>query len=203
MLFSDQLPEEYLHLLQSLEPSYLKSDDPIRQSGFSGGEVRWRLEREPILDAISADGDFLDVGCANGFLLDCLLQWGQERGLTLTPYGVDMGSRLIELARKRLPCYAANFYVGNAWNWEPPRQFRYVYALYDSVPPDYLAEYVQRLLARCVVPGGRLILGAYGSRSRHLPPFDLAAFLCAARHTVAGTSQGGDPIIARFAWVDK
>jgi SAM-dependent methyltransferase len=203
MAHSDALPEDYLRLLQSLEPSYLQSDDTLRQSGFGGGLARWREEREPILDAIDSDGDLLDVGCANGFLLECLVQWGQERGLALTPHGVDLGPRLVELARKRLPSYAANFHVGNAWNWEPPQRFAYVYALYDSVPPNYLTEYVQRLLARCVVRGGRLIMGAYGSRSRHQQPFDIASFLRANGFTVAGTSEGGNPTIARFAWIQK
>jgi SAM-dependent methyltransferase len=201
MLHSDALPDDYLRLLLSLEPSYLQSDDPIRQSGFGGGAARWREEREPILDAIDKDGELLDVGCANGFLLECLLVWGQQRGLALTPHGVDLGPRLVELARSRLPRYAANFHVANGWNWEPPQRYDYVYALYDSVPADYLTLYVQRLLARCVGVGGRLIIGAYGSRSRQQQPFDIAAFLRANGFAVAGTSQGGHPTIARFAWI--
>src|SRR5262245_18750715 len=108
MVHSDALPDDYLRLLESLEPAYLQSDDPIRQSGFGGGAARWRAEREPLLAAIEKDGALLDVGCANGFLLECLLQWSQPRGLTLTPHGIDMGPRLVELARARLPLYAAN-----------------------------------------------------------------------------------------------
>ncbi len=203
MTDSDALPEGHLRLLHSLEPAYLQSDDPIRQSGFGGGAARWREEREPILDAIDSDGDLLDVGCANGFLLECLMEWAQERGIRLTPHGLDIGPRLIELARQRLPGYAANFSVGNAWNWQPPQRFDYVYVLYDSVPPDYLAEYIQRLLARCILPGGRLIIGAYGSRSRQLLPFDIAAFLHTNGFAVAGTAEGGSPVIARFAWIQK
>lgn len=110
---------------------------------------------------------------------------------------MDLGPRLIARAQQRLPRYAANFFVANAWDWEPPRQFRYVYALYDSVPQDYLAEYVRRLLTRAVADGGRLIIGAYGSRSHQLPPFDVAAFLPTAGFTVAGTSQGGNHTSAR------
>lgn len=203
MRLPDQLPEEHQRLIESLGFHYLQHEDPSRQSGFGGGAVRWREEREPILDAIDSDGDLLDVGCANGFLLESLVQWGQERNLVLTPYGVDLGQGLIEVARKRQPHFIANFFVANAWNWEPPRKFGFVYALHDCVPLDYLTEYAQRLLTRAVAPGGRLILGAYGSRSRQLAPFDVAAFLRSAGFVVAGAAQGGNPVQARFAWVDK
>lgn len=61
------LPNDFLCELELLEAAYLKEDDRIRQSGFSGGAERWRAERGPILDAIDTDGDLLDVGCANGY----------------------------------------------------------------------------------------------------------------------------------------
>ncbi len=197
------LPREFLERLATLEASYLAEDDPVRQSGFGGGPERWRAEREPILEAVDADGDFLDVGCANGYLLECLVAWASERGVTLVPYGLDYGARLVELARQRLPEFADNFFVGNAWDWDPPRQFRYVYSLYDCVPEHYLAEYVHRLFHRAVAPGGRLIVGAYGSRSEDIPPFDVERFLRSAGFVVAGTAHGGDPPITDFAWVDK
>ncbi len=158
------LPESFLQELAELEESYLRESDPIRQSGFGGGPARWRAEREPLLDAIDADGDLLDTCCANGYLLECLVEWGRERGIAITPHGLDLGARLVELARKRLPLHAANLHVGNTWEWEPPRRYRYVYALTDCVPVEYLPALVTRLLGRIVEPGGRLILGAYGSR---------------------------------------
>lgn len=198
----DSFPADYLHRLTSLEAAYLSSDDPMRQSGYSGGPVRWRQERELILDAITGDGELLDVGCANGYLLECLLAWGKERGLSLIPYGLDLGPGLIELARQRLPHFADHFFVGNAWNWQPPHPFAYVYALYDIVPLDKLAECVHRLLTRMVAPNGRLILGAYGSHSRQIAPFEIGDFLQAAGFTLAGTSAGGDPLISRFTWLD-
>ena len=114
MVARRQLPMRFLRELEALESSYLREDDPIRQSGFGGGPERWRSEREPILDAIDGDGDILDIGCANGYLLECLVTWGRERGLSLVPHGVDQGSRLIELARARLPDFHSNFHVGNA-----------------------------------------------------------------------------------------
>jgi SAM-dependent methyltransferase len=198
----EALPEEFIALLEHLERSYLLTDDPIRQSGFGGGPERWREEREPLLDAVDASGDLLDVGCANGYLLECLVEWGRERSLEITPHGLDLGPRLIELARRRIPEHAANMHVGNAWDWVPPRRYRYVYSVHDCVPEAFLERYVARLLADVAEPGGRLIVGAYGSRSRGSAPFDVASFLRSAGHRVAGVSQGGRPPVSAFAWVD-
>jgi len=203
MKLTARLPDNFLRKIKALESAYLEHDDPIAQSGFGGGAERWRAEREPILDAVKSDGELLDVGCANGYLLECLVKWGLERGVKLTPYGVDIGARLIELAKKRLPQFAENFYVGNAWDWEPPRQYRYVYALYDCVPQEYLKDYVYKLLSKAVAPGGRLIVGAYGSRSRGTAPFDVDGFLNSVGFEVCGTAEGGCPPITKFAWVDK
>lgn len=196
------LPATFLAELRELEESYLQRTDSIEQSGFHGGAERWRAEREPILDAITRDGELLDVGCANGYLLECLVAWGRERGLSLTPYGLDQGRRLIDLARRRQPHVADHFFVGNAWDWEPPQRFRYVYTLLDAVPLDYCAAYLHRLLARVVADGGRLIAGDYGSRSRGLPARDVAAVLRSAELTVAGEATAGDGV-ARFAWAER
>lgn len=196
------LPAEFLERVRRLETAYCSESDPIRQSGYAGGPARWRAEREPILDAVRDDGDLLDVGCANGYLLECLVRWGAERGHRLTPHGVDIGPRLIGLARARLPAFAANFHVADAWAWQPPRRYRYVYALYDCVPESHFGEYCHRLVGRAVEPGGRLIVGAYGSRSRHLDPPDLGDWLRQLGFTCAGTSCGGKPVVSCFAWVD-
>ena len=201
-ILSRTLPPGFLRHIEGLEEAYLEHNDPIRQSGFSGGAARWRAERGPILDAVESDGDLLDVGCASGYLLKCLLQWGSERGLRLVPHGLDLGGRLIELAKERLPEYAANFHVGNAWDWQPERKYRYVYMLYDCLPLDYLAEGVSRLLGQVVAPEGRLIIGAYGSKSDSIPPFGIGDFLESEGFEVVGRSEGGEGPITKFAWLD-
>ncbi len=196
------LPQSFLRHIEELEDAYLRERDPIRQSGFSGGAERWQAERSPILEAIESGGDLLDVGCANGYLLKCLKEWGCERGLRLVPHGLDLGGRLIELAKERLPEYADNFHVGNAWDWQPERKYRYVYMLYDCLPLDYLAEGVSRLLEQMVAPEGRLIIGAYGSKSDSIPPFDIGDFLESEGFEVVGRSEGGEGPITKFAWLD-
>ena len=187
--------------LRAMEESYLRWTDPIRQSGFGGGRERWRMERELILDAVPDDGDFLDVGCANGYLLECLVQWGHERHVRLTPYGVDCGAKLIALAKERLPQYVSHFWVANSWEWGPPRKFPYVYSLYDCVPEELLPEYIRRLATRYVRPGGTLVLGAYGSYSRREAARDVAADMAAAGFHVAGSSARGELPVARVAWI--
>jgi hypothetical protein len=66
-----------------------------------------------------------------------------------------------------------------------------------------LVPYARRLLRRVVEPGGRLILGAYGSRSRGEPPFSIADRLVEAGLAVAGSSLAGLPPIVAFAWLDN
>ena len=124
---------------------------------------------------------------------------GGERGLKLIPHGLDQGSKLIQLAKRRLPEYADNF---NVWDWQSPRKYRYVYMLYDCLPLDYLSEGVGRLVEQVVARQGRLIVGAYGSKSDTVPPLDIAAYLESAGFVVVGRADGGIPPITKFASID-
>jgi SAM-dependent methyltransferase len=197
-----KLPASFLERLTQLETLYLLKGDPILRSGFGGGPERWRREREPILDAIEADGSLLDVGCANGYLAECLVEWGRERGVQLIPHGLDAGRYLINDAQARMPAWRANFHVGNAWDWHPPRKYSYVYALWDCVPPYFLGACLKRLHREFVAPGGRLIIGSYGSRSRSEKPWDMKSFLNSIGLKVAGRSAGGEPRITSFFWIN-
>jgi len=198
----DGLPPEFLQHLEKLEEAYLRESDPIRQSGFNGGAQRWLAERSPILIPVTSDGSFLDVGCANGYLLECLVRWASDTGVTLTPFGVDYSARLVALARERLPRFSDHFHIANAWGWTPPRRFQYVYSVFDCVPQALLGDYVRHLKTHVVAPRGRLILGAYGSRSRNELPARIDELLEALRYTVAGCAVAGIPETARFAWID-
>jgi 2-polyprenyl-3-methyl-5-hydroxy-6-metoxy-1,4-benzoquinol methylase len=86
-----------------LERAYLTSEDPRGGSGFRGDEVRWERVRRPILSAVDRDGTFLDVGCANGLLMESVAAWAAEDGLQVELYGLDLIESLAALARRRLP----------------------------------------------------------------------------------------------------
>lgn len=194
--------DEFLENCRRLESAYLESDDPIAQSGFSGGRERWVAERSPLTEAIDRDGDFLDVGCANGLLAADVTVWAAGRGFTLIPHGIDLGSALVDLARSRLPEFADNFVTANAWKWQPDRRWTFVYSLLDLSPRERWCEWVRRLLG-WVEPGGCLILGSYGSRSRDVAPMDVAAVIQGCGLPVEGSSAGGEPVTARFAWTGR
>jgi SAM-dependent methyltransferase len=198
-----QLPDSFIRELDALAVDYLAQTDPIRQSGFGGGAARWRAEREPILDAVNAGGTFVDLGCANGYLLECLVAWSNVRGLSLIPYGVDHSAGLIELARQRFPGFESHFVAANSWSWQPAQRFQFVYTLHDAVPSEYLSAYLRRLLDDTVTPGGRLIVGAYGSRSRGLMPYDVAEFMVDVGLPLVGQATGGDPPIVNIAWAER
>ena len=139
---------------------YLASDNPRGQSGHGGDETRYRYTQEMILDATEGDGTFIDVGCANGYLMEKLKDWSLERGTRLEFYGLDISEELIALAKQRLPQWKDRFYVGNALYWEPTSKYRYVCVReLDYVPQGKRRVFFFHLLNRFVDEGGRLILG--------------------------------------------
>jgi SAM-dependent methyltransferase len=142
------------------DAAYLESEGPRAQSGFGGDEARWEVGRRPIADAIDRDGTFLDIGCANGYLLECVVRWSAHR---IEPYGLDFASAVAALARERLPHWADRIFTGNALTWDPPRRFDFARTELVYVPYERRRGYVQRLLDRFIEPGGRLIVCGYGS----------------------------------------
>ena len=106
-------------------------------------------------------GDFLDVGCANGYLLECCVKWTGERGIVIQPYGLDISRKLVQLARRRLPQVADHFFVGNAREWIPSLRFDYVRTELVYVPAEYEKSYVGHLLKSYLKLGGRLLVTNY------------------------------------------
>jgi hypothetical protein len=157
-----QIDEKTWHdeIEEIIGDAYLASDDPRTQSGKSGDEAEWRWSRELILDAIPAGGTLLDIGCANGYLMESVRRWGIERGIDVEPYGLEISWRLAGLARRRLPQWADRIWVGNVTQWAPPRRFDLVHTGIDNVPPDRQRDLLLRLVCEFVVPGGRVVLRA-------------------------------------------
>ncbi len=149
------------NLKNTLETAYLSHSEPWRQSGMSGPEERWVSLRKPVADCIDRPGAFLDIGCANGYLLECVLRWTAERDLKIDPFGLDISTKLVELARKRLPHYEAQLYVGNAFTWIPPRRFDFVRTELVYVQAEQEKPYLERLLHQFLMPGGKLLVANY------------------------------------------
>ena len=70
-------------------------------------------------------------------------------------------------------------------------KFDFVYSIADCVPEKFLPTYVARLLDRYVKPGGRLIVGHYGSKAKRVEPLDVAEVLNNFGFPVAGSMKGG------------
>lgn len=191
---------------QKIETSYLESDNPYQQSGWGSTPQRWRLGRELILEAVSHNGTFLDIGCANGLLLGYLMQWASERGIQLIPYGIDISPKLIELARRRLPAFASNLAVANGFYWQPPNRFDYVHTLLEYVPDELQPDYLKQLLHQALAYAGRLIVSSYSNRTQQRQPIDVAATLQQHGFPVAGSTTSLDQdgwVLTRVAWVDS
>ncbi len=154
------------------EEHYLASADPHAGSGFGGDEARWEAARRPIVEAIDRDGSFLDVGCANGLLLESIVAWSPYR---IEPYGLDFSPRLVELARRRLPQWADRIYRGDALEWrpEPPRRFDFARTELVYAPPGRERELVEQLRSYA----DRVIVCGYGGGRRNLPVPDVGGQL--------------------------
>jgi hypothetical protein len=140
--------------------AYLAVADPRAQSGKSGDEDEWRWSRELALDAIPEGGSVLDVGCANGYLMESFHRWGQERGVNIEPYGLDISWRLASLAQRRLPHWSERIFVGNVLEWVPTRRFTMVHTAFDYVTPNKQKKMIERIQRDFLVDGGKITLRA-------------------------------------------
>jgi SAM-dependent methyltransferase len=142
---------------------YLASADPRGQSGKSGDEVEWQWSRELVLDALppgAGPHHVLDVGCANGYLMESLERWGRERGRIIEPHGLEISPRLAALARARLPRWSERIATGDLLSWAPPRRYDLVHTALDYVPVARRRESLERIARELVSPGGRIVLRA-------------------------------------------
>lgn len=184
------------------ELSYLREGGTAEEgSGFGAGPEQWRVQRRMVVDGLDADGTFLDLGCANGLLMESVVAWAAQDGRTVEPYGVDLAPGLVAEARRRLPHWADRIAEGNALDWVPAdgRRFDFVHVLADLVPPARFPGLVRHALDRLVAPGGRLLVSVYQPAGGTAP--DAAQRLAAAGVEVAGSASGtGAPRTATTAW---
>ena len=187
-----------------LERAYLTSEDPLGGSGFRGDEVRWERARRPIVSAVDRDGTFLDVGCANGLLMESVAAWAAEDGFRVEPYGLDLIESLAAIARRRLPQWENRIFSGNVTDWHPPLRFDFVHTNLEYVPPHRRREMVERLLCEYLVAGGRLIVSSYGSSRCPSPRAEpVGEILRNWGYTPDGETEAADTngvVITRVAW---
>lgn len=185
-----------------ITPAYLAADTPWGQSGKSGDAASWERARSLLVDGARA-GTFLDVGCASGYLMECMVRWCADAGLACEPYGLDIAPELAALARSRVPRWSERIFVGNALDWTPPRRFDVVRTGLEYVPKRRRRDLVARLLDDVVARGGRLIVGVYSEEREDLATErELAAWGFA----IAGRSERlhRDPRLAyRIVWIDQ
>jgi SAM-dependent methyltransferase len=193
---------------EGLEERYLAAADPRGGSGFRGDEARWERGRRVIVRAIDRDGTFLDVGCANGLLMESVSRWARQQRHAVEPFGLDASARLVELARTRLPAWADRFFVGDARRWAPPHgmRFDFVRTELEYAPLDERPALVRHLLLDVVAPDGRLIVCAYGKASAGVETVEpVSDPLRAWGHVLAGADDAHDANGVRFtrvAWID-
>jgi SAM-dependent methyltransferase len=164
----EQLQDWFAEVKQILENAYIVAATPWQQSGKRGTFEDWMRLRLPNLAPVNRPGTYLDVGCANGYLLECLLAWTQLKGVKIEPYGLDLSLKLVTLAKKRLSTYTNNIYRGNIWDWQPLRRFDYVRTELDYVPYNYRKLLIERLLREFLEEDGKLLLSHYRSSRDNL-----------------------------------
>jgi len=206
--------EYYERIRTLLEDAYVSADergDVFGGSGSTGDMTSWEAKRRVIACAFDRSGSWLDVGCANGLLMETLTAWVAESGHRIEPYGLDLSQRIAERARKRLPHWATRIWTGNVMKFEPPIRFDYVTALADAVPIQNRGALLMRLVHLYLKPGGRLILSCYrpGGFLLGKPALEAesaAAIIRAEGFEPVGEAQVRDPVTGapkvRVAWID-
>jgi SAM-dependent methyltransferase len=206
--------EYYERIRALLEDAYVSADergDIFGGSGSSGNMTSWEGKRRVIARAFDRAGSWLDVGCANGLLMETLAAWVAESGHRIEPYGLELSERIAERARKRLPHWATRIWDGNVMKFEPPIRFDYVTTLTDVVPIQSRGALLTRLAHLYLKPGGRLVLscyrpGAFVFGKPALEAESAAEILRAEGFQPIGEAEVRDPVTGtakvRVAWVD-
>ena len=174
-------------------PAYLAAETPEAGSGSSRDRAGWEYGRSLIADAVSPGWSFLDVGCANGHLMESMAAWAG-----VEPYGLEISPELAALARRRLPQWEDRIWVGNALTWEPPRRFDAIRTGLDYAPAGRRRDLVEHLLGFC----GRLVVGVH-NEERDAPGFEEE--VASWGFDIAGRSARDHPhpqLVYKVFWLD-
>jgi hypothetical protein len=187
---------------KELTKLYLSADNPRAQSGHGSDIYRWRSVQWMILEAVYHDGSFIDVGCANGHLIESLDRWMRDTDVKVEFYGLEISQGLFDLARQRLPDFASRLFLGNALYWKPPFAFDYVYTMIlPEIPRDLRKKFLNNLFENYVKSSGRLILGSW--RVKELEEELPALGFTPSGYCEKTVPRGEAYEVRRIVWFDK
>jgi SAM-dependent methyltransferase len=174
-------------------PAYLTAETIEGGSGSSRDARGWEYARSLLADAVEPGQSFLDIGCANGLLMESMARWSR-----VEPYGLELSPELAQVARRRLPHWADRIWVGNALDWSPARSFDVVRTGLDYVPSPRRRQLVEHLLSYA----GRLVIGVF-NEERDLRSIE--AEIASWGFQIAGRTDRlhPHPLLAyRALWID-
>jgi len=98
----DELDDEGWHraVAALVVPAYLGAETPEGGSGHSGTPDDWDYSRCVVGTALDRDGTFLDVGCANGLLVESVSRWAAAKRLALEEKVASWGFRVAGRAER-------------------------------------------------------------------------------------------------------
>ena len=198
-------PEWHRRVGAIIGPAYLAATDPRAQSGWSGTPEEWERARRFVFSCVDHDGSLLDIGCANGHLMESAAEWLAQSGYHVEPYGVEILPDLAGLARRRLPHWADRIVIANAAEWIPERRFDFVRTGLEYVPRSLRPSFLRHLLRFTVAPGGRLIVGAHSEVAGQPPRLEAEVagwgFSISGRADVPHAQD--HRVVRRAFWIDN
>ena len=154
----------YRAMAAIIAPAYTRAPTVQGGSGHGGTAEDWEWSRGLVADAIDRSGTFLDVGCANGLLMESVERWAKERRFDVVAHGLDIAPELADLAVRRVPMFQGRVQAGNALGFRPTKRFDLVRTGLEYVPRPRRRALLTWLLDEVVTEGGRLIIGKHNER---------------------------------------
>ena len=194
--------DQYFDLTcKELTDYYLSRVRPQEQSGHHGSDAWYRSVRMMILEALERDGRFIDVGSANGFLIESLAGWAAGLGLNVEFHGVELSVGLHCLSLQRLPGWEDRLFNANAYYWKPGAKYDYVYTMIlPDIPEDYQEPFLRHLYHEYLSDGGRLLLGPWNGHG-------LEARIEEMGFRISGYCEKSFPSVEygfkRVVWIDR